>query len=271
MRDFSLALIGLTSLLMAFGCGGDDDASESEAEAEAESESESESEIECTTYDECNELDDPKNCVLGICQGGICVAATCDDDNVCTTDVCDGVGGCQSEPFGEFTANPEVAIPDDGTMSDTIAVTGPEKLISLIVELDIDHTYVGDLIITVTHDDTQTTATLLSLPDDDLGGNSTNLNGIYSFADGAAAFPTFIGDDAVVPSGLYAPYSPLSVFAGELVDGDWTITISDNVGDDTGTLHSWTLRFAIPCDDGDACTTGDGCNEGVCEPGPNAC
>jgi hypothetical protein len=47
--------------------------------------------------------DDPRTCVqAGSCRAGVCAESlvpTCDDFDVCTTDLCDGVGTCRHEPI----------------------------------------------------------------------------------------------------------------------------------------------------------------------------
>src|SRR5690606_3041346 len=49
-----------------------------------------------------------------------------------------------------------------------------------------------------------------------------------------------------VPSidGTFSPNNPLSAFNGESTLGDWTITISDNAGGDTGTLNAWGITYS---------------------------
>lgn len=254
-------------IVVALSCGGSDGGDESEAEAEGESEgeSESESEAECAIDDDCNSLDDPATCATGSCEKGACVASSCNDGSTCTEDACDGAGMCEYAPHDSATSSPEAGIPDEGSVSNTITASGTDVLLGLAVTVDIDHTYAGDLIITVTHVDTGSSATLLSLPDGGSGDNGSNLDGVYAFADGGLPFPTDCGDSCVIPSmDVYEPYTSLGVFTGESIAGDWTIDISDNAFLDTGTLHSWTVFFIIPCDDGDAGTTGDACIDGTC-------
>jgi hypothetical protein len=67
----------------------------------------------------------------------------------------------------------------------------------------------------------------------------------------------------------YVPENPLSAFNGMDAAGDWTITVSDNAGLDTGTLIRWSLHIAAapdsaPCDAAEF--TGACCNrtDGSC-------
>ena len=118
-------------------------------------------------------------------------------------------------------STPALAIPDNDpvgvTDTLTVAMTGTETVTSLEVFVDITHTYQGDLILTLTSP-TGTTATLHNRT-----GSSTD--DIYGW------YPTEL-----------TPVDDLSVFAGEDLNGDWQLTISDNANADTGTLNEWCLH-----------------------------
>ena len=51
-------------------------------------------------------------------------------------------------------------------------------------------------------------------------------------------------EDLPAIGGSFTPNNPLSVFNGESTMGDWTITVSDNAGGDTGTLNSWGITYS---------------------------
>ena len=53
-----------------------------------------------------------------------------------------------------------------------------------------------------------------------------------------AAVPTIAGD---LVGGDPASTSLLAAFDGESFAGDWTLTVSDNAGGDTGILNEWCL------------------------------
>jgi len=127
-------------------------------------------------------------------------------------------------PVSEVTecSAPALAIPDNNPtgVSDaiTMALGGGETVSSVEVFVDITHTWRGDLIVTLTSP-TGTTVTLHnrtgSLDDDIYGWYPTELT----------------------------PEGDLGAFAGEDLDGDWTLLVSDNAGADTGTLNEWCLHF----------------------------
>ncbi len=107
---------------------------------------------------------------------------------------------------------PNVAIPDgSGSVSDTIHVTQDMKINSVQVDLQIDHTKIGDLEVVLTSPD-GTQAVLVNRP----GGSGNTANNIN--------FELTANN-----------------FWGEHPTGDWTITVYDKATGDVGTLKSWSL------------------------------
>jgi subtilisin-like proprotein convertase family protein len=103
----------------------------------------------------------------------------------------------------------EVEIPDNDSngITSTIEVTDDAEITALSVELNINHSYIGDLYITLSHGDTEHVIW------NKTGGTTDN---IY------ATFDT--GD-----------------FDGQNALGTWSLNISDNANIDTGSLVKWTL------------------------------
>lgn len=152
-------------------------------------------------------------------------------------------------------------IPDNvpaGTTS-VIAVSGDTSSITAveITLTDLRHTWVGDLVATVTSPG-GTTFTLFSrIGATTVGGvgDSSNLGGNYSFSDSAAgdiwAEAAAGATGYVMLSGAYRTTDALSstatsmnaAFAGEDSNGNWTLTIADNAGADLGDLGSWELNI----------------------------
>jgi hypothetical protein len=110
------------------------------------------------------------------------------------------------------------------------------------VRLDINHTWVGDLVVRLRHDETGTFATLIDRPGVPPGvvGNSDDLAGVYIFEDGQTPIPENGGMGTITP-GVYGPSGPgfLFFFEGESKVGTWTLIIEDHANGDTGTLNSW--------------------------------
>ena len=123
----------------------------------------------------------------------------------------------------------------------------------------ITHSWIGDLIVTLTHIDTSTTVDLFNrVGQTFLGGPNagSDLNGTYNFNDaltgdlwtvassggsnsfiipGGDYFPTGVGSSAKVPM--------LTTISGLPSSGTWRLNISDRSGSDVGTLGSWSLNL----------------------------
>jgi len=151
-------------------------------------------------------------------------------------------------------------IPDNNATgaSSTIVVPDSFSITDITVTLNsLTHTYVGDLIATLTHVDTGTTVSLFNR----IGlvssgaGDSSNFGGNYSFNDAFTgniwAVAASGGSSFVIPSGNYFPTGAgsstlvpmLTSLSGELSSGTWRLTISDNEQLDTGALGSWALNL----------------------------
>lgn len=155
------------------------------------------------------------------------------------------------------TATPNLAIPDNNAtgISSTINIADSGIISSLQVTVAASHTWVGDLIYTLTHG--ATTVTLMNRPTTASGGNaSRDLSAAAPliFSDSASASAATIGAIetagqtctvvGVSPGCLntwFIPIDPLSIFNGTDVLGNWTLNISDPWVGDTGRLASWTL------------------------------
>ncbi|MFO0997375.1 MAG: S8 family serine peptidase [Alphaproteobacteria bacterium] len=119
---------------------------------------------------------------------------------------------------------PDIAIPDatGGSVSRTIKVTDPvdSKLVidRVEVSLDITHSWIGDLTVTLTHDG-QTMSTLVNHP-------------------GVSATSTYGSAQHDIKAVLDSVQ-----FWGEEAGGSWTLKVTDTVHGDVGTLNAWSLNF----------------------------
>ncbi|NCS13392.1 MAG: proprotein convertase P-domain, (modular protein) [Microcystis aeruginosa G13-09] len=150
-------------------------------------------------------------------------------------------------------------IPDNNATgaSSTIVVPDSFSITDITVTLNsLTHTYVGDLIATLTHVDTGTTVSLFNrIGRVNIFADSSNFNGTYSFNDAFTgniwAVAASGGSSFVIPSGNYFPTGAgsstlvpmLTSLSGELSSGTWRLTISDNEQLDTGALGSWALNL----------------------------
>lgn len=154
----------------------------------------------------------------------------------------------------DYSALPQ-AIPDNDPVGISVTATvanGPVAITGVSVNVDATHTWVGDLIFTLTSAD-GTMITLLDRPGAPATGNGCQDNDVVAtFIDGAAD-PEGIctGANAAWPVTLAAPVTALAALNGEDANGVWTLTISDNAGGDTGTLNNWELVIdSVPIGDG---------------------
>ena len=156
-----------------------------------------------------------------------------DDDPLGVTSTLDAIPGNTLLGF----------VPDSGGIIEDVEVV-----------LSLDHTYIGDLIVTLTSP-AGTEITLLDRPAGDTGGtfgDSSNLEGqsfIY-FTDRSLVPSEFAGagcgDLGVVGvdcGSIFAPVDATTAFAGENLLGVWTLAISDNAGADTGDLNGWYIEI----------------------------
>jgi len=155
--------------------------------------------------------------------------------------------------------------------SSTLPVPGKVcGLTDVNVELAIDHTYVGDLDITLDSPD-GTRVVLLDrpgVPPSTVGDSSNLVNGSpITYDDAATDDPELLGqglgNSAPIPATTVFSAGPapnkLTNLNGEDAKGDWVLTITDNFGADDGTLVSWSLELT-----GSACITGACCTTAGC-------
>jgi subtilisin-like proprotein convertase family protein len=140
--------------------------------------------------------------------------------------------------------NPDLAIPDNTTVTDTVTITTTGPLTDLNVSLDATHTYVGDLVFRLRHDETGTVVNLFNRP---IGGNGDcSGDDIAAMLDDEGPTPVDQECGGGVPTidGTFIPSAPLSGFDGEDLSGSWTILVSDQAAQDVGTLNQWCLQPA---------------------------
>lgn len=114
-------------------------------------------------------------------------------------------------------------------------------------ELDISHTWVGDLYVEVRHKTPNDYACVLidrpGVPQSTFG-NADDLDGVYAFSDGFAPIPEAAGVSGVIPAGTYGPAAGQTI--RRMVSdsfGEWSLLISDEAGGDAGVLRSWSMSM----------------------------
>ena len=140
-----------------------------------------------------------------------------------------------------------IVLPDDGMFIEVV-----------VIELDMAHTFVADLIVRVHYDENSdgimdATSTLMCRPGRSscapvgTGGCAFNLTtgAIYRFDDTATApLPCATTN---IPGGCYQPTgdgaTSLLAFEGRTKGGRWWLFVSDNQAGDTGTVTSWSVHL----------------------------
>ncbi|MCB8942744.1 MAG: choice-of-anchor B family protein [Ardenticatenaceae bacterium] len=147
-------------------------------------------------------------------------------------------------------STPALAIPDNDPLgiSNDLVIGGSGSITDLDISLDVSHTWVGDLIFTLEHVDTGTTATFYDRPGytgSGFGCSSDNVD-VTANDEGpdgdiesqCATNPAISGNRV---GGDPANSSLLAAFDGESLSGTWRLTASDNAGGDTGTINEWCI------------------------------
>ncbi len=192
-----------------------------------------------------------KKCV----NAAIADCVECSDDSDCADDeACKTSGAvndliCQEIPGARFdstdTPKPIDTVAGNATVSSTLAVANPSKVISASIKLYVTHAWRGDIAIKLEH---ATKSVQLKLQDP----TDKTLNAYVTYEFG---IPT-------EPAGGMAKFNNLPAA------GDWKLTITDTVpGFHSGNLVRWSLFLVTEdgycgggksCDDGDICTA-DSC------------
>jgi subtilisin-like proprotein convertase family protein len=186
--------------------------------------------------------------------------------------------GCAAEAVsatGQFTTgqghslgNPRIAmpigIPDNDPVGVQLSLDFDVSIAALTVELEILHSYVGDLQVELQHVDTGTTVRLLDRPasiwpEFPLGCPRENIH--VRLKDTAAPDKNSLAnlqceslpaigreylDFNAEPSAWrddYDPVEPLSAFSSEPFWGTWKLIVRDLQASDIGTLVSWCLEY----------------------------
>ena len=139
-----------------------------------------------------------------------------------------------------FTNNTATPIVDVGTINSTITVVGAgPSIVDLDLGTFITHTFNADLDITLT----SPAGTVVTITTDNGAGNDNVFNGTGWDDSAGTPVTDFVFANNVVAANLVVEEA-LAAFQGENPNGTWTLTITDDLEADVGTLNSWSLEFA---------------------------
>ncbi len=147
-----------------------------------------------------------------------------------------------------FTATDVGQTITDSTPAMSSLVVGELTVTDVNAQVDIDHTYVGDLDIVLTAPG-GASVTLLDRPGSPTSGNGCGDNNMSVLFDDesisgvdlenhcAGSDPWYVGDAL--------PVAPLSIFDALQTAGTWSLTVTDNAGGDDGTIVGWSLEICF--------------------------
>ncbi|MBK8916002.1 MAG: proprotein convertase P-domain-containing protein [Phycisphaerales bacterium] len=177
-------------------------------------------------------------CVRGACCNG--VVCSRQFEQICIggggfyqgdTTSCDSVAGTPTT----YSSSPNLPILDSPApaQTDTINVADTYAIGDVNVRVQLTHSFLGDLDMFLSHN-----ATNVTLWSRDCGGNNDM---DVTFDDEGSALvcgqPT---TGTFTPTSITAGQT-LDVYDGQSVNGDWTLSIEDQAGADTGVLTLWEL------------------------------
>jgi subtilisin-like proprotein convertase family protein len=142
------------------------------------------------------------------------------------------------------------------TVVSKVAFLEDMPLAGINVSLELDHSYLEDLTVTLT----SPLGTIVTLFDN-VCGDLKDVNAVFD--DSASSF-VCSGTPGI--EGTVRPSGSLASFIGESIKGEWVLTISDNTPADGGALKAFSLEV---CVEGSFRPDADG--DGVFDDGPDLC
>jgi len=183
----------------------------------------------------------------------------CDDSDCAVLAAC--VVGCPdgSDPTTYTASGLPVAIPDPGSAQATVTVPASGIVRKAVVQISINHTYTGDLVIGLQPPNGG--PIVLSDRHGSTGENYTDT----IFSDDAT---TAIASGTAPFTGSYQPDEALSVVEGFPAEGTWTLDVSDEASIDSGSITAYSIHLCT-CDGTAGCEFGAACQDGIDNDGDN--
>ncbi|MBL8743981.1 MAG: DVUA0089 family protein, partial [Myxococcales bacterium] len=158
---------------------------------------------------------------------------------------CDGSAGCTAcefactagqVPFSVDGTGLPIAITDLATFTSTANVATTGTIASVGVQVNINHTYDGDLHLNLI----SPMATNVDLSSENGGTDENYINTVFS-TNGT----TNITAGTAPYTGVFLPEGNLALFNGQTAAGNWTLSVQDDANGDQGTLNQWRVFGCI--------------------------
>ena len=148
-----------------------------------------------------------------------------------------------------FTQPAAIPDGDGGFLVSTINVKATGTIAYLALCVNIEHTFVGDLVVTLKHLDTGTVLTLVDRPGlPDISSFGCDGDDMFVLLDDAASDSVEDECASGTPTinGVFYPEpGSLATFLGEDVGGTWEVTVSDDQGGDLGEWLGTILWWVV--------------------------
>jgi extracellular elastinolytic metalloproteinase len=142
------------------------------------------------------------------------------------------------------SGNIAAPIPDVNSVDVPINVTDVGAVADVNVRVRLNHTFDGDLVLTLIAPDGTSVALAGNRggAGQNFGTGANDCSGVPTVFDDSASIA--IGSGTAPFAGTFRPDSPLSAFNGKAVNGVWTLRVSDTAAIDVGTVGCVTLEIA---------------------------
>jgi subtilisin-like proprotein convertase family protein len=197
-----------------------------------------------------------------------------------TVTVEDGNGGSDSANFTWIVNDPSGsiactiynstdiphALPNQTmAISSTMSISGSNTIVDINPTVDMTHSYVGDLSFILTHQDSNTSLTLIDRPGHpDTRWGCRNDDIVATLDDDASlGVENQCASSTPTISGTFTPTQSLDTFVGQNANGNWLLTVMDDYPtEDEGTLNNWSIEI---CTQGGAPTINNPGNQSHAE------
>jgi hypothetical protein len=149
-----------------------------------------------------------------------------------------------SNPY-TICVNPNLGIPDNVSTPSVLNNPNLGTITDVNLTVNLLHTWVGDTTMTLNHGGvTRTVYDRPGVPASTFGCSGDNVQATFDDgAPGNAETTCAINPPTIGSPPNYAPVQGFAGFNGQNMSGNWTLTTSDAVGGDTGTLVQWCLTI----------------------------